>query len=463
MSTARIEVVPRLAGRYACVDLETTGADPQSGRIIEVGIVLIEEGAIVERWSSLVDPGRPISERIQEVTGITDEMVRSAPSFIQLLDDIRERCRDRVFAAHNARFDHGFLRAEFARAGRAFDAPVLCTVKLARRLAPGTRRHNLDAVIERYGLSCSARHRALPDAQAVADFLLAACAVHGASSVQDEVDRQLQPMTLPPQLPTELLEQLPEGAGAYRLFDAQGEVLYIGRAAHVRPAVLAQLRPARGAKAQLRERVAKVEWQRASGDWSAHLLELLWRQSTQPQERYTLQLRERAAAPLIRPLRYADLQSCYGEFRTEAIALRVLKQLAREHRLCLRVLGLEAGEGSCIAYQVDRCRGVCAGKESHIAHELRVQLAFADHAFRAWPFRGRVALTDARADGGPLHVFDEWRYIGTATDEAGMEALAHIRTPSDFDPRIYRLTLSALQQQRLRVRPLTDLALTAWR
>jgi DNA polymerase-3 subunit epsilon len=452
----------RLRGRYACVDLETTGADPQFARIIEIGVVLIDDGVITERWSTLVDPERPIPERIQIFTGITNEMVASAPTFVHLLDEVQRRCDSRIFAAHNAHFDHGFLREEFARAGRRFHASALCTVKLARRLEPRARVHNLDALIERYGIRCEARHRALPDAQAVADFLIAAAAAHGAARVQEEVENLLRPVTLPPQLPASLVEDLPHAPGVFRLRAADGSSLHVGRSGSIRSGVLALLAQGRSPSSLvLRERTQRIEWQRATGEWSSHLLERLWRkQNVEPSRvlRYTLQLRARGDGPVVRPLDVDQLEHCYGEFRTEAMAVRVLKHYAHQHELCLRVLGLESGEGSCIAYQLGRCRGACIGKEPLAVHELRAQMAFIGQGYSRWPFAGRAALTDAHeVSSGGIHVFDRWCYLGSANNDADLEALAHARLPYEFDPLIYRLTLKALQQGRIRARPLSTL------
>lgn len=462
MSAAVVDpLVQSLRGRYACVDLETTGADPQFARIIEVGIVLIDDGVITDRWSSLVDPEVPISERIQAFTGITNDMVAAAPTFHRVIDEIDARCRDRVFAAHNARFDFGFLRAEFARAGKTFEASLLCTVKLSRRLDAGTRVHNLDAVIERYGLRCDLRHRALPDAQAVADFLLAAAATHGADRIQQEFEYLSRLPGLPPQLSPTLLDELPDAHGVYCCVDADGRALQIGRGNNLRSAVLALLATDRGrATAPLRERVVHVHWQRAAGEWSAHLLEILWRRQRVLQEargaseRYTLHLSERGSGPAVRLLGAEYLEHCYGEFRTQAMAVRVLKHHAREHQLCLRVLGLEDGEGSCVAHQLDHCRGACIGKEPLAVHDLRAQMAFAGQGYRAWPFAGRVALSDADGDAGPLHIFEQWCYLGSANDHQEADELARALMPLQFDARIYRMTLNALQEGRVRVRPL---------
>jgi len=155
----------------AFIDLETTGTSPARDRIIEIGLCLVEGGALVEEWSSLVDPQVPIPPFIERYTGITAAMVKGAPTFAELADDLRERLDGRLLVAHNAPFDYGFLRHAFARCQTPFAPPVLCTVQLSRRLFPRERRHGLDAVIARHGLSCDHRHRALGDARVLWDFL----------------------------------------------------------------------------------------------------------------------------------------------------------------------------------------------------------------------------------------------------------------------------------------------------
>ena len=151
------------ADTLAFVDLETTGGSPVYDRITEIGIVRVQNGVLLEEWSSLVNPECPISPYIEAFTGISSEMVADAPLFADVAATVFEKLRGAVFIAHNARFDHSFLRTEFRKAGMAYSADALCTVKLSRRLFPEHVRHNLDVVIERHGLNCSARHRALGD------------------------------------------------------------------------------------------------------------------------------------------------------------------------------------------------------------------------------------------------------------------------------------------------------------
>ncbi|WP_304932743.1 PolC-type DNA polymerase III [Herminiimonas sp.] len=152
------------------VDLETTGANLVNDRITEIGIVAVHLDGEVERWSSFVNPGRPIPYFIQNLTGISDDMVETAPSFELLADGVRERLADGLFIAHNARFDYGFLHHAFARSGHALQSETLCTVKLSRALFPEEKRHNLDTLIERHGLIPEARHRALADADLLWQF-----------------------------------------------------------------------------------------------------------------------------------------------------------------------------------------------------------------------------------------------------------------------------------------------------
>jgi DNA polymerase-3 subunit epsilon len=155
--------------RLAFVDLETTGATAASDRITEIGIVQVDEDGVRE-WSSLVRPQRRIPAFIQRLTGITDDMVEDAPRFADLADEVAAKLHGYLFVAHNARFDHGFLKSEFGRMETAFDPPVLCTVRLSRRLYPQHARHGLDALIARHGLDVTSRHRALGDARLLWQF-----------------------------------------------------------------------------------------------------------------------------------------------------------------------------------------------------------------------------------------------------------------------------------------------------
>jgi len=163
---------------YVVVDVETTGGSPASAdRVTEVAAVLVEGEVVSPGFSSLVNPGRPIPPYITRLTGISDAMVSSAPSFSDVAGELASHLVGRVFVAHNARFDFGFLDAEFARVATAPLASLvmgqLCTVRLARKILAHLPRRNLDAVTHHYGVSITGRHRAAGDALATAHVLRA--------------------------------------------------------------------------------------------------------------------------------------------------------------------------------------------------------------------------------------------------------------------------------------------------
>jgi DNA polymerase-3 subunit epsilon len=159
-----------LEGPVVFVDLETTGGNPARSRVIEIGIVAANAGELEYEWSTLINPGCPIPYGVQMITGISDDMVENAPIFEDVATALMERFDGRLFVAHNVHFDYGFMREEFRRAGIRFESRVACTVRLSRRVNPGFVRHNLDTLIAQLGLRVSARHRALPDAQALWQF-----------------------------------------------------------------------------------------------------------------------------------------------------------------------------------------------------------------------------------------------------------------------------------------------------
>ena len=157
---------------YAVVDVETTGSSGED-RVMEIACVTVAGGSIRGRYSTLVDPGCWIPNRISRLTGIDATMVQAAPRFEGIASVVRRELIGRVFVAHNARFDWRFVSSEMSRARAEIPSgDQLCTVRFARRALPGLRRWGLDALISYYGLECKARHRAWGDALVTAEILL---------------------------------------------------------------------------------------------------------------------------------------------------------------------------------------------------------------------------------------------------------------------------------------------------
>jgi DNA polymerase-3 subunit epsilon len=158
---------------FAVVDVETTGMRARaSDRITEIAVVVVHGNRREVVFDSLVNPGRPIPPAICAITNISNEMVRHAPGFAEVADQVLAALAGRIFVAHNASFDWGFVSAEIRRSrDLALDGPRLCTVRLARRLLKGVRSCGLDSLTHYFGLENEARHRAAGDALVTADVL----------------------------------------------------------------------------------------------------------------------------------------------------------------------------------------------------------------------------------------------------------------------------------------------------
>lgn len=431
------------------VDLETTGATATHDRITEVGIVEVNRGRLISEWSTLVNPGMSIPPAIQALTGITNTMVALAPTFAEIHRELYERLEGKLFVAHNARFDYGFLKNEFRRCGITFNARVLCTVKLSRKLYPHHTRHNLDTLMERHGLECAARHRALGDAKVL--WLLAQqwSAERGPVLVNSAVDLLMKSQTVPAGLPDLAFNDIPESPGVYLFYGDNDVVLYVGKSINMRARVMSHFSGDHRVNKdmQIAREIKRIDWKQTAGELGALLLESKLVKQLAPVHNRQLRRNSQlcawhwadgdisnpprlATADDIDPARFGEL---YGLFRSRATALEALREIAATHGLCNILLGLEKRsdtEGrACFAHQIRRCRGACVGLESPEQHALRLKQALTSMRTLPWPFEGRIAIRESPAQGDntgeatELHVLDRWCYLGTARNEAELHEI----------------------------------------
>jgi DNA polymerase-3 subunit epsilon len=177
------------AAAVIVLDYETTGHSPAFGdRPIEVGAVRIENGMMVDRFQSLMNPGFPISWFIESLTGISNELVADAPDCEEVMTRFADWIGDTPLVAHNARFDGAFLDAELARIGRSRSNPMVCTVLAARRLFPEAPNHKLASLVRHLGIHTGGTfHRALADAEMTGHLWLAMTGLLCARYHLDEV------------------------------------------------------------------------------------------------------------------------------------------------------------------------------------------------------------------------------------------------------------------------------------
>jgi len=155
---------------YAIVDIEMTGGTAFNNGIIELAIVLHDGKAVESKFSWLINPLMPIQPFVQSLTGITDEMVASAPLFNQLAPEIYNLLENRIFVAHNVSFDYVFVHHYLAKAGYQLKTPRVCTIKLAKKVLPDLPKYGLATLCKELNIANDNRHRAEGDALATAEL-----------------------------------------------------------------------------------------------------------------------------------------------------------------------------------------------------------------------------------------------------------------------------------------------------
>jgi len=442
----------------AFVDLETTGTNATADRITEIGIVLVDENGVRE-WSRLIQPQTRIPPFIEQLTGISNAMVSDAPRFEDVAEELAALLQGYLFIAHNARFDYGFLKNAFKRSGLTFQSTVLCTVKLSRLLFPEYKQHNLDSLIERYGLLVSGRHRALADAQLIHQFWQKIHLSHDAAVIDDTVKKLVGRSSLPSNIERSLVDDLPDSPGVYLFYGENDLPLYIGKSTNIRQRVLSHFTADHShvKEMSLSQQLRRIDWIETAGELGALLMEAKLIKSLQPIHNRRLRRKNalcawqlQQQAEHLRPvLTWADdldfgaQDNLYGLYHSQRDAQKALRSIAEQNQLCLSVLGIEKTTKGrpCFARQLKKCNGACIGLEKPVEHAARLLIAMNKLKLATWRYPGAVAIQE----GDELHVIDHWCYLGTAKNEADVQDLLGASRP-EFDRDTYLILSKALKK-----------------
>ncbi len=436
---------------FAFVDLETTGATASQDRITEIGIILVDEHG-AEEWSSLVNPETRISGFIDQLTGLSNEMVSDAPRFCDLASRVYKMLEGRIFVAHNARFDYAFLKQSFLREGIDFSAKTLCTVKLSRRLYPGHAKHNLDSLIERHDLKVSGRHRALADARLIYQFWEKIQATMPQETIQEALKALLGRPSTPTHIDLTMIDDLPESPGVYLFYGENDLPLYVGKSVNIRQRVMSHFTAdvTSAKEMSLSQQVRRIEHIKTGGEIGALLKEAALVKKLQPthnrqlrrnNELCSIQLQEmskgiRVHVAYAGELDFATTANLYGLFKSKREALKALTKIAEEHSLCKAIIGLEKVKpGSpCFGRQLKKCRGACVGEEAQLAHDTRLLTGLGKLKIRTWPFDGPAYLRE----GNEMLLVENWAYLGSAQSEEEMWAVLDGES-AQFDKDTYKI------------------------
>ena len=417
--------------KLVLLDCETTGVNPSYHRIIEVGVLIIENSTVIKEWQTFINPEVNLPENIQKLTGITPAMVRDAPLFSSIAEELFAILEGRTLVAHNAKFDYAFLRKEFQRLGIDYACAPLCSVKLSRTLYPHFNRHGLSAIISRFGFSIVNRHRALDDARVISLFFLKSSEIFSEEEIFEACKKVLKRPSLPSSLKHEEIEKLPSTAGVYYFYDTQFTLLYIGKSINIRNRVLTHFNSETKSSKNLRmyNKVAHIDFEETPGDFGAQIRENEQIKSLKPLYNRKLQKYRQLfhyctsknidgyLNLTIEPVKAMspDLSGHFGLFRSPRHALKQIEKLADQHLLCHQMLGLEEKTSKpCFRSQLKRCLGACHGAEPAELYNERLNAAIKVYQLKSWPYRGPIVLVESDPldpDNIDFHVIDRWLYI----------------------------------------------------
>ncbi|OJU88207.1 hypothetical protein BGO17_04530 [Candidatus Saccharibacteria bacterium 49-20] len=446
------------------VDIETNGGNGDRGRITEIALIRVEEGEVVEEYTTLINPGSPIPYWITRLTGITNDDLVDAPYFDEVAGEIARILDGAIFVAHNVRFDFSFVKRQLEAVGYTFRPKLFCTVRMSRALYPENKGHSLEKIIARHGISVDDRHRAYADAKAIYDFTKLAIKEKGFDAFQASYLLQTKTKTLPPNIDEAQFARIPQTPGVYIFEDDEGRPLYVGKSVNLRARVMSHFandtKIAKEMKLSLGSH--SISFIETDTEIEALLLESAKVKELQPIHNRLLR-RKTQQAVLVKQENgdgyttieiesrdlsdETELDKIYGVYTSRMKAKGQLESLTKTFQLCPKLVGLEKAVGACFRYHLGFCKGACIGKEPAELYNRRVEYALERSRIEAWPFKGELAVTISPTKA---LIVDQWVIKGYVT--ALEDGSTHMeRLINGFDMDTYKILRAYLRNHKAQI------------
>ena len=371
--------------QYAVVDVETSG---QSNKITEIAVYVYddEHDAIVEEYSSLVNPETAIPSFITNLTGITNEMVSTAPRFFEIAKEVFQITDNRVFVAHSVGFDYNVIRNEFKELGADFRRKKMCTVRLSRKVIPGLRSYSLGKLCESVGIELTDRHRATGDARATAELLRMILKKDSSGHIQNALNVRSKEASLPANLPAETFHNLPEQTGVYFMHDEEGKVIYVGKAKEIKTRIAGHFADTSIRKWKFKDQIHDITYTLTGSEFLALIVEAAEIKNYFPEfnraQKYSgtgfsiCTYQDQNDVTRLEVVKQRkSIGTPLASFSNPVKAREFLRRLREQFELCSRMMGLHSVQGACFDHQLGSCRGICVGEEAPETYNQRVQEA----------------------------------------------------------------------------------------
>lgn len=370
---------------YAVVDIETTGKGYQGHKLTEISIFIFDGEQIVNQFTSLVNPQQQIPTFITNLTGITNAMVRNAPLFSAIANEVDSITKDFIFVAHNVNFDYNIIKDEFNNIGLDFVRKKLCTVRLSRKIIPDLHSYSLGNICAAEQIPINGRHRAKGDAEATVELLRRLIERDQTFAINSFLNAKSRQATLPPLLSKKIVDKLPEKAGVYYFENARKEVIYVGKAINIKQRVISHFYDKKKKEREMCMEIANITYSETGSELLALLLE-----SSEIKHRFPKYNRaQKNNREAINLFTYEDqkgiihfafnraklVKNALIQFANLAECRSFLSNLCAEFDLCPKYCHLIENSKNCDVHFLQTCKGICKEQETVGIYNFKVRKA----------------------------------------------------------------------------------------
>ncbi len=366
---------------FTVLDVETTGLSPKTNKVIEIGLVKVEEGKITETFSSFINPQSYLPKEITKLTGITEDDLYDAPLFTDLIFQFNQFIGNSIIVAHNSQFDTSFLKAEYQRSEENFlDNPVLCTLRLARQLFPSLPSKSLKDVVKFLKIKHKNLHRALADAMVTAKVLIKMMDIleeeYNITSIEDLLNFQKLPSNSSKKLKITKgvghdYITIPDSPGVYMFKNSKDKVMYVGKSKSLKQRVSSHLSSTAAKKSKnIIQKSSTIEYKETPSELTALLAESQLIKFYMPKynvqlknysSHYFIKVKTEHAFPDISVTEKIELDNndYFGPYNNRETAKNLVDVIDKAFLLRECTDRVFAKKKKCYLYDIHRCIGTC--------------------------------------------------------------------------------------------------------
>ncbi|MHB1947475.1 MAG: exonuclease domain-containing protein [Gammaproteobacteria bacterium] len=449
-----------IKGSFVVLSLETTGLRPDVDKIIAVSLKTITNGKLQLSWDRLINPGISIPAHIQKTTGITNTMVKSAPCFSEVANELYEILKNKILIAHHARFSYGFLKNQLLECGITLDEKILCTLRLSRLFFPHEKDHSLTALQTRFELTTQNHVKTL------LAFLGKLQELVTLNDLKNVFELLIKYPTTQGPLSLKHLKNIPNSHGIYQFYGENNALLYVRKSSSLRECIFSHFKNDHQShkNIQLAQQVKRIAWIETAGELGAALLEATFIKKHKAifnqlmgrkKSFFTIQIVANdndfqcLQVVNLAQVTHHEINQVFGVFPQKSTADQKLKTLIKDNTLCFHINNFEKiKDEACFRYQLNKCNGACGKKEAPEEYNSRVHSALKEIGDNPWPYKGKIAIKEInskKSDHVEYHIIDKWCYLDSVTELDNLDIKNQSNQTIDVD--IYHIVTQFLMKK----------------